>query len=294
MKRVIIYGKNIKEPHLKYLDILLKSLHSHGIEVFFYADFMQFLKKNYGFSGDYELIHSHSQLAQYKIDMLLSFGGDGTILDSTVLVKDSGIPVLGINLGRLGFLAIVEKNSIKEAVDNITGGNYTIEKRSLLQLNSEPVLFEGENFALNDFTIHKSDSPSVIAVHTYLDGRYLSTYWVDGLIISTPTGSTGYSLSCGGPIVFPGSGNIIITPVAPHNLTMRSLVVPDTAVLDFEIESRSGRFLCTLDARYVTIDTSYKLSVRKAPFKINLVVLEGYDFIKNLQNKLNWGNDKRN
>ena len=294
MKRIVIYGKNIKKPHLKYLDILLRKLNKQEVQIYFYAEFMKYLRQHYDYKNDYELIFDNKQLVQKKIDLLLSFGGDGTILDSTVLVKDSGIPVLGINLGRLGFLAIVEKNNIEEAIDNIMSGNYLIQDRSLLQLESDPPIFEGENFALNDFTIHKSDAPSVIAVHTYLNDKYLSTYWVDGLIISTPTGSTGYSLSCGGPIVFPGSGNFIITPVAPHNLTMRSLVVPDTSELSFEIESRSDKVLCTLDARYLTITSSYKLKVKKAPFKVSLIVFEGYDFSKNLQNKLNWGNDKRN
>ncbi len=294
MKRILIYGNYIKSSHLQYLNILIEKLKKNEIEIFFYEEFLKFLVKNFDFDKDYAFIQDTKQLKTKKIDTVLSIGGDGTILNSAVLVKDSNVPILGINLGRLGFLAIVEKNKINSAIDSLLSGNYKIQKRSLIQLISEPQIFGDENFALNDFTIHKSEAPSVIAVHTYLDGKYLNTYWADGLIVSTPTGSTGYSLSCGGPIVFPGSGNFIITPVAPHNLTMRPLVIPDDSELSLEIEGRTDSFLCTLDSRYKKITSKYKLVLKKADFLINLIVFEGYDFKKNLQNKLNWGNDKRN
>ena len=294
VKRILIYGNYIKSSHLQYLNILIEKLKKNEIEIFFYEEFLKFLVKNFDFDKDYAFIQDTKQLKTKKIDTVLSIGGDGTILNSAVLVKDSNVPILGINLGRLGFLAIVEKNKINSAIDSLLSGNYKIQKRSLIQLISEPQIFGDENFALNDFTIHKSEAPSVIAVHTYLDGKYLNTYWADGLIVSTPTGSTGYSLSCGGPIVFPGSGNFIITPVAPHNLTMRPLVIPDDSELSLEIEGRTDSFLCTLDSRYKKITSKYKLVLKKADFLINLIVFEGYDFKKNLQNKLNWGNDKRN
>ncbi|HEB62657.1 MAG TPA: NAD kinase [Bacteroidetes bacterium] len=294
MKRVLIYGNYIKSSHLQYLNILAEKLKKNDIEIFFYGKFLKLLVENFDFSDDYEYISETKELKSKKIDTVLSIGGDGTILNSAVLVKDSNVPILGINLGRLGFLAIVEKNKINDAIDSLLSGNYKIQKRSLIKLISEPQVFGDENFALNDFTVHKSEAPSVIAVHTYLDGKYLNTYWADGLIVSTPTGSTGYSLSCGGPIVFPGSGNFIITPVAPHNLTMRPLVIPDDSELSLEIEGRTDSFLCTLDSRYSKISSNYKLILKKADFLINIIVFEGYDFTKNLQNKLNWGNDKRN
>lgn len=294
MKRILIYGQEIKDSHLKYVEVLLHKLNKEDIEVFFYKPFLSHLLDNFGFKKEYKTISKTEELKQLKINVLLSIGGDGTILSSAVLIKDSNVPILGVNLGRLGFLAIIEKNRIIEAIDNIITGNYTIEKRSMVKLISNPEIFAGENFALNDFTVHKSSSSSVIVVHTYLNGKFLNTYWVDGLIVSTPTGSTGYSLSCGGPIVFPGSGNIIITPVAPHNLTMRPIVVPDTSEISFEIEGRTDSFLCTLDSRYETITPQHKLTIKKSEFPINLIVFEGYDFSENIQNKLNWGSDKRN
>ncbi|HHH53711.1 MAG TPA: NAD kinase [Bacteroidetes bacterium] len=294
MKNVLIYGNHIKKSYYKYLNILLEKLEKENIKVFIYKDFYDLTYSGLKSNNGYDVLSTTEELLNRSIDTVISFGGDGTILNSTVLVKNSNVPILGINLGRLGFLAIVEKNKIIEAIDMMQVGNYEIQKRGLLKLDSSPSIFEGENFALNDFTIHKSEAPSVIAVHTYMDSKYLNTYWADGLIVSTPTGSTGYSLSCGGPIVFPGSGNFIITPVAPHNLTMRPIVVPDDSRLSFEIESRSNTFLCTLDSRYEKITSDFKLEITKADFEINIVVFEGYDFSKNLQNKLNWGNDKRN
>ena len=294
MKRILIYGNYIKSSHLQYLDILVEKLKKNDIEIFFYEEFLNFLTEKFDYPDDYNSISNTNELIRNKIDAVLSIGGDGTILNSAVLVKNSNVPILGINLGRLGFLAIVEKNKINDAIDSLLSGNYKIQKRSLIKLVSEPDIFGDENFALNDFTIHKREAPSVIAVHTYLNGKYLNTYWADGLIVSTPTGSTGYSLSCGGPIVFPGSGNFIITPVAPHNLTMRPLVIPDDSELSLEIEGRTDNFLCTMDSRYKKITAEYKLILKKADFLINIIVFEGYDFTKNLQNKLNWGNDKRN
>ncbi len=294
MKRILIYGNYIKSSHLKYLNILVEKLKKNDIEIFFYEEFLNFLIENFNYKNDCGYLSQTDDLIMKKIDSVLSIGGDGTILNSAVLVKDSRVPILGINLGRLGFLAIVEKNKINDAIDSLLAGNYEIQKRSLIKLISEPSIFGDENFALNDFTIHKSEAPSVIAVHTYLDGKFLNTYWADGLIVSTPTGSTGYSLSCGGPIVFPGSGNFIITPVAPHNLTMRPLVIPDDSELSLEIEGRTDLFLCTLDSRYKKITSDHKIVLKKADFLINIIVFEGYDFTKNLQNKLNWGNDKRN
>lgn len=294
MKRIIIYGKTLKDSHLKYLENLLLKLSKEDIDVFFYKPFLDIIKRDLGFEKEYKTISKTDELKSNSIDVLISIGGDGTILSSAVLVKDTEIPIIGINLGRLGFLAIVDKKAIDEAIDNIRDGNYILQERSLIELNSSPKLFNGNNFALNDFTLHKSASSSVITVHTYLDGRYLNTYWADGLIVSTPTGSTGYSLSCGGPIVFPGSGNFVITPVAPHNLTMRPIVVPDNSELSFEIESRSDSFLCTLDSRFETITSKHTLIIKKADFNINLIVFEGFEFSRNIRNKLNWGNDKRN
>jgi len=294
VKRVLLFGQNLKDSHLKFLKALLQKLSKEDIDIYFYSPFLQYLKKELDFDRKFSHLSNTEELISNKIDFVISIGGDGTMLNSAVLVHDSDIPIIGINLGRLGFLAIVEKNHIDEAIDNIITGNYVLQERSLLQLQSKPRLFGDDNFALNDFTMHKSASSSVIVVHTYLNGKFLNTYWADGLIVSTPTGSTGYSLSCGGPIVFPGSGNFIITPVAPHNLTMRPIVVPDNSELTFEVETRTDSFLVTLDSRFETITQKHKLTIKKAGFKINLIVFEGYEFSKSIRNKLNWGNDKRN
>lgn len=278
---------------IPYLKILIEKMLLENLEIFFHNEIMESHPKMKEFNS-FPILKTTEDLTENQIDLLISFGGDGTILHSTVLIKNSGIPILGINLGRLGFLAIVEKEKISEAIDKILAHEFTIEKRSLLQFDSKPQLFSGQNFALNDFTVHKSSSPSVIVVHTFLNDKFLSSYWVDGLIVSTPTGSTGYSLSCGGPIVFPGSGTFIITPVAPHNLTMRPIVVPDNSVLRFEIESRGSSVLCSLDARYESIPPDMRLEIRKCNFFIQLIVFEGLNFSNNIQNKLNWGTDKRN
>jgi len=294
IRKIVLYGKKINDMQIAYLHIIINKLRTENIEVFFHTDIYECVKERFSFTEVFPVLATTDDLVQNKIDLLLSIGGDGTILHSAVLIKNSGIPILGINLGRLGFLAIVEKSWILEAVDKLVLQEYTIEKRSLLELNSDPELFRGENIALNDFTVHKSSSPSVIVVHTYLNDKFLSSYWVDGLIISTPTGSTGYSLSCGGPIVFPGSGTFIITPVAPHNLTMRPIVVPDNSVIRLEIESRSDSILCSLDSRYQSISSDYRLTIKKCEYSINLIVFEGLNFSKNIQNKLNWGTDKRN
>ncbi len=290
----MIYGQKIDSEHLKYLDIVVDKLQKENIDIYFYGKFLDFLKNEFDFEKDFKEVSKSEEISQNKIELLLSIGGDGTILHSAILVKDTKTPILGINLGRLGFLAIVEKNKIIDAIDDILAKEYKIEKRTLIELNSEPRIFGDNNIALNDFTVHKSSSSSVITVHTYLNDNFLGSYWVDGLIVSTPTGSTGYSLSCGGPIIFPGSGNFVITPVAPHNLTMRPIVVPDSSVISFDIESRSDKVLCTLDSRYETITTKYKLSIKKSKYSINLMVLKGHGFSKSIQNKLNWGKDKRN
>ena len=229
-----------------------------------------------------------------EFNFVITLGGDGTILAATTFVKDSNVPILGINLGRLGFLASIEKTRIKDAINLLVDGRFTVENRSLLCLESNTPLFGGDNFALNDFTILKRDTSSMISIHTYINGAYLNTYWADGVILATATGSTGYSLSCGGPIIFPNSGNFVITPVAPHNLNIRPIVISDESVVSFEIEGRADSFLCTLDSRHELITADYHLAIRKADFHIKLIQLQGRGFMKTIRNKLAWGQDKRN
>lgn len=240
------------------------------------------------------LISDYAQLKKNQIDFVLTLGGDGTILQATTFIRDLSVPIIGVNLGRLGFLANVEEKYIDHSINQLVAGQYTIEERSMIYLESSPSLFGNLPFALNDFTLHKRDTSSMITIHTYIDGDYLNSYWADGLIVSTPTGSTAYSLSCGGPIVFPNSGNFIITPVAPHNLNVRPLVISDNSVISFEIEGRSENFLCTLDSRFETITSEHMLAVRKCAFNTLLVIPKNISFLKTLHDKMSWGADNRN
>jgi NAD+ kinase len=226
-------------------------------------------------------------------DLVLSVGGDGTILESLELVRSHKIPVLGINTGRLGFLSNVSISEIDEAIEQINSDQLVLEKRSLIELVNDDQLFE-YNIGLNEITIHKKDSSSMITVHAYIEGEYFSTYWADGLIISTPTGSTGYSLSCGGPIVSPGSGNFILTPIAPHNLNVRPLIIPDQEKITLKFEGRSDEFLLSIDSRSISIQSDKELIIKKADYPFHLSRLKSHSFSKTLRDKLMWGVDKRN
>lgn len=228
------------------------------------------------------------------INFLISIGGDGTLLDTVTLVKDKQIPIVGINFGRLGFLASISKDELSSAVDSLINGTYVIDKRTLIHLDSNEPLFGDTPFALNEFAIHKRDISPMVKIHTYLNGEFLNTYWADGLIVSTPTGSTGYNMSCNGPIVFPESASFVITPVAPHNLTVRPIIVPDTTVISFEVESRSEQFICAMDARREIVNKSIQLAVRCEKFGVSLIRLNENSFLSTLRSKLTWGLDKRN
>lgn len=227
-------------------------------------------------------------------NLMISAGGDGTFLETITLVRDKDIPILGINTGTLGFLATTPKDRIKAVLEAVFSGFYTIEERTLIALESEPSIFGELNFAMNEFTITKRDTASMIIVHTYLNGDYLNSYWADGLIVATPTGSTGYSLSVGGPVVDPRTNNFIIAPISPHNLNVRPLIVSDGSVISFEIAGRSKNFLVSLDSRSMVVDASIQMAVRKCEFNVKLVKLAGESFLKTLRAKLNWGLDTRN
>lgn len=239
-------------------------------------------------------IGTQEELQSRNIDIIITAGGDGTMLKAAAFVGNAGIPLLGFNLGRMGFLAVVEKDAVRQMILTLEKGEYQIENRSTLQVISQPVLFQPGAFALNDFTILKRDNSSMIRIHTIINGEYLNTYWADGIILATPTGSTGYSLSCGGPIVFPQSGNFVLTPIAPHNLNVRPVVISDDSVLEFRVEGRSDNFLCTLDSQYDLITPDHTITLKKNGFNIRLVQLRGHTFLKTLRDKLMWGLDMRN
>lgn len=233
-------------------------------------------------------------LASNSVEFLFSLGGDGTVLDTLSIVRDTGIPVVGVNLGRFGFLANCQEDDFPENFELLKNGRYSLDPRTVLELESDLDLFSGFPFSLNDFIIHKKDTSSMITVHTHLNGELLNSYWADGLILATPTGSSGYSLSCGGPILFPQSSSLVLTPIAPHNLTVRPLVIGNDQEISFEIEGRTDDFLVTMDSRSITVNKGTRLTVKKAPFQFNMVKLEGHNYVKTLRNKLMWGVDKRN
>lgn len=228
------------------------------------------------------------------IKLVISIGGDGTLLETVSHIGGYQIPILGINTGRLGFLATISREETENALTEVLQGKYSLDKRSVLRLESSNDIFGKLNFALNDFTIVKKDTSSMITIHTYINGEFLNSYWADGIIVATPTGSTGYSLSCGGPLIFPRSGTFVITPVSPHNLTVRPIILADGSEISFRIEGRSKKFLVSLDSRIATVDSTVELRVKKGDFTVNLIKLEEQHYFKTLRQKLNWGLDVRN
>lgn len=293
--KILIYGHKIKdEDEVLYFRQLLEALTESGIDQFIFGPLKTELSHR-GINVDHV-----SELSTYEViknehpDFVLTMGGDGTILHAVTMVRDTGIPILGINLGRLGFLASVEKKIIRRAIQYLFKKEYTIVSRSLLGLSSNIPVFEDFPFALNDFTLNKRDTSSMITIHMFIDNVLLNSYWADGIIISTPTGSTGYSLSCGGPIIFPDSKTFIITPVAPHNLNVRPIVIPDFHKISLKVEGRTDSFMSTLDSRYETITKDHRIEITKGHFRINFVQLKGHSFMKTISEKLLWGIDKRN
>jgi NAD+ kinase len=274
------------------LDILLSELQRHDIKVLLHSQLAGFGLSQYNNAG-IEFFSRSSELDK-GVDFLISLGGDGTILDTVALIGDKNIPVLGVNFGRLGFLASISKEELTTAVDALVNRTYVVSRRTLIHVDADPALFGDAPFGLNEFAIHKRDTSPMIKIHTYLNGEFLNSYWADGLIVSTPTGSTGYNMSCGGPIVFPESSSFVITPVAPHNHNVRPIVVPDNNIISFEIEGRSEQFICALDARKEIVDKNVQLAVKKEKFRMNLLLLNENNFLSTLRSKLTWGLDKRN
>jgi NAD+ kinase len=291
--KVAIYSRGLDTEQGAHLDILLEDLTRFDVYILIYQPLLlQFNQVTVRFPALVPFVTS-ADLPE-ELDCLISLGGDGTLLDTVTLVRNKKIPVLGINFGRLGFLAGISRDELSSAVDALVNHTFIIDKRTLIHLDSDKNLFGDAPFGLNEFAIHKRDTSPMIKVHAYLNGEFLNTYWADGLIVSTPTGSTGYNMSCNGPILFPESSSFVITPVAPHNLNVRSIIVPDTSIISFEIESRADMFICALDARREIVDKSIQLAVKKEAFGVNLVRLNENSFLSTLRTKLAWGLDKRN
>ena len=291
--KIAIYSRGVENDQLKDINQLFTELINNGVEPVFFQDFFNQFYSAVNLDNKYSTFNSHADLDD-SIDCLISLGGDGTLLDTVTLVRDSGIPVLGINYGRLGFLANIGRDEIHTAIDAIANRKYVLDKRTLVHLEANVPLFGETPYALNEFTIHKKDTSPMIKIHTYLNGEFLNTYWADGLIVATATGSTGYSLSCNGPVVFPDSSSFIITPVAPHNLNIRPIVVPDNTIISFELEGRTDEFICTLDSRREIVTKEVQLAVKKESFDINLIRMNENNFLQTLREKLSWGLDKRN
>lgn len=289
--KVAIYSRTLQNSGSKLIHHFCELLKQHHLNFILHENIKQEVSGET--TGDH-FFRQKSDLQSFGCEVLISLGGDGTLLDTLSLVGDSGIPVMGINTGRLGFLANIPEAKFEAAIKELVNNNYRIEERSLLNLETNKPVFKENLQALNDFTIHKRDHSSMVTVEASVDGEYFNTYWADGIIVATPTGSTGYSLSCGGPIIFPGSGNFILTPVAPHNLNIRPIIVPEVSTIEFKVTGRGKNFLVSLDSRYEILDQSYKFVVRKASYSFKLIKIKNQSFIQTLKEKLKWGVDKRN
>ncbi len=289
-----IYGRNFDESFEDSIRKVFEIFDNNKVEVIIYKPFLEFIKEKGNVPISIYSSFSFPHEISSDIDFFISIGGDGTFLETIPFVKDLNIPVIGINSGRLGFLADISRDEICAAFDDIFNRRYRIEERVLISLDTGGKLFTDFNYALNEFTIHKKDSGSMITIHTYMNDEYLNSYWGDGIIVSTPTGSTAYSLSVGGPIVIPNSENLILSPISPHNLTVRPIVLPDSNSITFSVEGRGGSFLASLDYRSESFDSSMSFTVRRANFKVQILKLQNQSFFSTLRNKLMWGLDKRN
>jgi NAD+ kinase len=289
---IAIFGSPYPEHFSKYIQHLIKKLETEHINLIIEEEFSIFLENNIRFNKSISTFNSYETLKN-KADFLLSIGGDGTLLKAVTYVRESEIPIMGINTGRLGFISSISADQIDDAITDILKGNYKINERTLLELGSDKNLFKEKNFALNEVAVSKKDTSSMIRIDAYVDDEFLNTYWADGLVVSTPTGSTGYSLSCGGPIILPGTNNIIITPNAPHNLNVRPIVIDDNSVIKLKVEDRDQLALVSLDSRSRAFDSETELIIKKANFKVRLVQPQNNSLIKTIRHKLMWGLDKR-
>lgn len=292
-QRIAVYGRPFNEPSvIPYIQQVFDNLALHNVDIYVHYQLHDYLQDKIN-GVKYHVLQATDSLKGF-IDIFITLGGDGTLLDMVTVIRDSGIPVIGINFGRLGFLASVNKSDINAAIHAVVNREFTLDCRELLSIDSKTNVFGNDNFALNDVTIHKRDDAAMIITHVFLNDEFLNSYWGDGLIISTSTGSTAYSLSCGGPIIFPQSNSIVVTPVSPHNLNVRPIILPDNSKLCFEVETRSSKYLVSCDSRMAVMDETMKFLVQKANFQLNLIRLNNESYLTTLRNKLLWGLDARN
>ncbi len=291
MSKVAIHGRRIDSDAVSYVSEIIQIIQQYGREIYVSAALAE-LPTVFELLKDFPQYDQEQDLGEFEA--IFSLGGDGTLLDTLTHVGSSEVPILGVNLGRLGFLAVISRENIKEALSAFFNGQYSVDKRTLLELETSAPLFEGKTYALNEFAILRKDTSSMIVVETFLDGEFLNTYWADGLMIATPTGSTGYSLSCGGPIIMPDTGTFIITPISPHNLNVRPLIISENSELTVRVTLPNQSYQISLDSRSEAVEEQMNLLLRKAPFYANLVKVKGVSFPDTLRTKLSWGLDKRN
>lgn len=291
--KTALFGKALSKENESHVQYLISKLEKEARQLYIYHKYYEIIHDIIEFTIPVVVFSKHEEIKD-EIDCLISIGGDGTLLDSVPLVRDSGIPILGINVGRLGFLSSVSKEEIDNAISCLRNKTYDLDSRGLLRLNTKEKLFGNLNYALNELTINRKNSNALIVIHIWVDGELLNSYWADGIIISTPTGSTAYSLSSGGPIIMPGSQCFVITPIATHNLTVRPFVIPDNCHIQIKVEGRDKEYLVGLDSRSEIIDSSVELNVVKESFHVNLVRLPGKHFLNTIREKLKWGQDIRN
>ncbi|HVV55162.1 MAG TPA: NAD kinase [Mucilaginibacter sp.] len=291
--RIALYGRPFNDSAvIPFIQQVFDNLTQHGVEIFVHRQLHDYLSGKIS-NVHYKLLKGTAFIKE-SIDVFITLGGDGTLLDTVAMIRDSGTPVIGINFGRLGFLAMVNKNDIDAAIYAVVNRQFTLDKRELLQISCGENLFGENNFALNDIVFHKRDDAAMITIHASLNDEFLNSYWGDGIIISTSTGSTAYSLSCGGPIIFPESNSIAVTPISPHNLNVRPIVLPDSSKLTFEVECRSANYLVSCDSRTAVVEKTMRFDICKADFGLNLIRLNNESYLETLRNKLLWGLDARN
>ncbi|MBI1838294.1 MAG: NAD kinase [Flavobacteriia bacterium] len=290
---VAIYSRKLNKQNAHHYTELLGILKDFGWNPIIEKDLNDQLIKRAGISDKFDVFSTREDL-KTGIDLAFSIGGDGTFIQTVSYIRDSGVPVLGINTGRLGFLANISTDQLHETMDLVREKKYEFQKRSLLRVETESGLFGDENIALNEVSLHKKDTASMITVHASLDDKYLNSYWADGLIVGTPTGSTAYNLSCGGPIVTPGCQIHLLTPIAPHNLNVRPMVVPDHLPIKLSVEGRERRYLISIDGKSLSIPQGEEVLVKKAEFMINVIKFQDNNFLDTIRNKMLWGIDKRN
>ncbi len=293
--KVAIYGQTYQETTSDFVEELLEELRFVSAEISIEKNFQAFLSQNQPNTKDFPTFTASEGLDS-SFDMFVSFGGDGSILRATTYVRDLGIPIVGVNTGRLGFLSTFKKEDVRKVVQEFVKGDYHVVERSLVKVSSNSSIpeFKDLDFALNEVTVSRKDTTSMITIETYLDGEYLTSYWADGLIVSTPTGSTGYSLSCGGPVIIPTAKSLVLTPIAPHNLNARPLVISDETVIRLKVSGREEHHLISLDSRIASVENGTEITVEKADFVVKMIEYTSESFLKTLRNKLLWGEDRRN